>query len=184
MTVAKTSIPCEGPSIYLAGGCFWGLEKVLSGIKGVTDTECGYANGDEHIIPDYMTVCSGRFGYCEAVRVCYDPGVITLENILEVFFMVIDPALLNRQGNDRGIQYRTGIYWADEGSGKKVSEFMEKEKKKHNVFYTEEGPLKNFFQAEEYHQDYLDKNPNGYCHIPRNEIENIRRMFSGEKQSE
>jgi methionine-S-sulfoxide reductase len=164
--------------IYLAGGCFWGLEKVFSLVKGVTDTECGYANGYDRIIPDYMTVCSGKFGYCEAVKVSYDPDIIDLHRLLDVFFMVIDPTKENRQGNDRGIQYRTGIYWNDERSGKEVSAYVENEKKKHNEFFTEIGHLGNYHPAEDYHQDYLEKNPDGYCHISRHEIESIRRMFT------
>ena len=164
--------------IYLAGGCFWGLEKVFSVIKGIIDTECGYANGYSRIIPDYMTVCSGKFGYCEAVRVRYDPAAITLERILDAFFMVIDPTLMNRQGNDRGIQYRTGIYWADEESGEAVRRRVAKEREKHSEFHTEACRLENFFPAEDCHQDYLDRNPDGYCHIPSEEIEIIRRTFS------
>jgi len=178
--MSGTTSSGEGRSvIYFAGGCFWGLEKVFSVIRGVTDTECGYANGYNRIIPDYMTVCSGKFGYCEAVEVCYDPGVISLESLLKAFFIVIDPTLLNRQGNDRGIQYRTGIYWTDEPSGEVVRAYIKKEKEKYSEFYTEAGPLENYVPAEDYHQDYLDKNPSGYCHIPRDEIENIRRTFSG-----
>ena len=170
----------EKPSatIYFAGGCFWGLEKVFSVIKGVTQTECGYANGYDRIIPDYMAVCSGRFGYCEAVMIKYDPEIIGLERLLDALFMVIDPTLLNRQGNDRGIQYRTGIYWTDDASGKTVTAYVEKERKKHKEFYTEAEPLKNYFRAEDLHQKYLDRNPYGYCHIPREEIEQIRRLFS------
>ena len=167
----------EHSVIYLAGGCFWGLEKAFSVIRGVTDTECGYANGYDRIIPDYMTVCSGKFGYCEVVRVKYDPKIVSLERLLDVFFMVIDPKLLNRQGNDRGIQYRTGIYWTDEPTGSEVLTYIEKEKEKYDEFHTEALPLKNFVPAEDYHQDYLDKNPGGYCHIPSDEIESIRRMF-------
>jgi len=175
---AKNTAPCDGSAIYLAGGCFWGLEKVLSVIPGVIDTECGYANGYPLFIPDYMTVCSGKFGYCEAVRVCYDQALVKLERILDVFFLVIDPTLLNRQGNDRGIQYRTGIYWVDDGAEKIVTSYVESERKKHEEFYTEIGPLENFFDAEPYHQDYLDKNPDGYCHISKEEMEHIRKMFS------
>jgi len=178
MSGKTVASPCGDLSvIYLAGGCFWGLEKVFSVIRGVADTECGYANGNDRIIPDYMTVCSGRFGYCEAVRVCYDSKIIALERLLDVFFMVIDPTLLNRQGNDRGIQYRTGIYWADEHAGMVISAYVEKEREKYKEFHTEAGPLENFFPAEDYHQDYLEKNPQGYCHISRSEIEEIRRMF-------
>jgi len=172
------AVSCGGSVVYLAGGCFWGVEKVFSMIPGVSGTECGYANGYDRIIPDYMTVCSGKFGYCEAVKVCYDPAAVGLERILEVFFMIIDPSLLNRQGNDRGIQYRTGIYWADEPSGRIVTEYVEKERKKHSEFRTEAGPLINYFPAEEKHQHYLDNNPAGYCHISREEMEHVRRMFS------
>lgn len=179
MSGHEAASPCGAPPVvYLAGGCFWGLEKVFSAVRGVTDTECGYANGYSLIVPDYMTVCSGKFGYCEAVRVRYDPKSIGLERLLDVFFMVIDPTLLNRQGNDRGIQYRTGVYWADEPTGKAVMAYFEKERRKHDEFCTEACPLKNFVPAEGYHQDYLDKNPDGYCHIPRGEIEKIRRTFS------
>ncbi|MCL2295736.1 MAG: peptide-methionine (S)-S-oxide reductase MsrA [Methanomassiliicoccaceae archaeon] len=179
MSHTQRDVPCGSSVIYLAGGCFWGLEKAFSLIRGVTDTECGYANGYDRIIPDYLTVCSGKFGYCEAVRVCYDPAVVSLERLLDVFFMVIDPTLLNRQGNDRGIQYRTGIYWTDELTGAAAAAYAEKEKKRHSEFYTEVGRLENFVPAEDYHQDYLDKNPGGYCHISPSEIEKIRRMFSG-----
>ncbi|MCL2147718.1 MAG: peptide-methionine (S)-S-oxide reductase MsrA [Methanomassiliicoccaceae archaeon] len=172
---------CGGMSvIYLAGGCFWGLEKAFSVIKGVTGTECGYANGHRLLTPDYMTVCSGRFGYCEAVKVCYDPRAVSLESLLEAFFMVIDPSQQDRQGNDRGIQYRTGVYWTDERSGKAVTAYFEKERGRHPEFHTEACPLENYSPAEGYHQRYLDKNPGGYCHIPGEEIERIRRMFSGD----
>lgn len=151
-------------------------------VPGVVDTECGYANGYDKIIPDYMTVCSGKFGYCEAVKVVYDDRKISTERLLDVFFMVIDPTLLNRQGNDRGIQYRTGIYWTDERVGEIVKRYAEEESKKHSEFFTEIGPLENFFVAEEYHQDYLDKNPEGYCHISHQELEHIRRLFSENEQ--
>jgi methionine-S-sulfoxide reductase len=130
-------------------------------------------------LPDYISVCSGIGGYCEAVRVRYDPSIITLERLLDAFFMVIDPTLLNRQGNDRGVQYRTGIYWTDEASGTIVRSYVNNEKKKHMEFHTETVPLENYVPAEDYHQDYLDKNPGGYCHISRKEMEHIRRMFSG-----
>ncbi|MCL2032055.1 MAG: peptide-methionine (S)-S-oxide reductase MsrA [Methanomassiliicoccaceae archaeon] len=170
---------CEGqPVIYLAGGCFWGVEKIFSAIPGVTDTECGYANGYDRFIPDYMLVCSGKFGYCEAVRVCYDPKAVGLERLLDVFFMIIDPTLLNRQGNDRGIQYRTGVYWTDVPSGNTVMAYLDRKRKEYDEFCTEAGPLENFFPAEDIHQDYLHKNPNGYCHISGEKSEHIRRMFS------
>ncbi|MCL1810724.1 MAG: peptide-methionine (S)-S-oxide reductase MsrA [Methanomassiliicoccaceae archaeon] len=165
--------------IYLAGGCFWGLEKVFSMIPGVIRTECGYANGYSCMVPNYITVCSGKFGHCETVKICYDQKAVSLERLLDAFFMVIDPTLLNRQGNDRGVQYRTGIYWEDSDSGRKAEAYVENERKRYNEFFTETGPLANYFPAEEKHQGYLDRNPEGYCHIPREEFERIRNMFSG-----
>ena len=162
--------------IYLAGGCFWGLEAAFSAIHGVISTECGYANGDPHYIPDYMFVCSGRFGYRETVKVVYNPDVIPLECILWSFFFLIDPTQERRQGNDRGIQYQTGVYWVDDDSAERVRRYFEKEAPKHSEFHTECGPLTFYSPAEEYHQHYLDKNPGGYCHIPREKIEVLRRL--------
>jgi peptide methionine sulfoxide reductase msrA/msrB len=162
--------------IYLAGGCFWGLEKAFAGIRGVTDTECGYANGYDRLVPDYLLVCSGKYGYKEAVRVEYDPKIIPLERLLMAFFIVIDPTEKDHQGNDIGVQYGTGVYWVDEGSARTVRDFIEVERAKHNGFFTEIGPLENFFPAEEYHQDYLDKNPGGYCHVSPEKMR-ILRMF-------
>ncbi|NLU45652.1 MAG: peptide-methionine (S)-S-oxide reductase MsrA [Euryarchaeota archaeon] len=170
-------IPKTGISvIYLAGGCFWGLEKAFAGIHGVTDTECGYANGRGGAVPDYATVCSGRFGYKEAVRVEYDSRVIGLERLLFAFFSVIDPGSADRQGNDRGVQYGTGVYWIDEDSAAAVVSYVDAERLRHKVFRTEIGPLENFFPAEPEHQDYLDRNPGGYCHIPWEMIRDLRRL--------
>ncbi len=162
--------------IYLAGGCFWGLQKAMSLMDGVVRTECGYANGDPHFVPDYLLVCSGRFGYVETVKVTYDPGRIGLSKILKAFFMVIDPTKLNRQGNDVGIQYRTGIYWTDEDVGSEAVQIAKKVSESFNEFYTELLPLENFTPAEEYHQYYLDKNPHGYCHIPACVLESIAEL--------
>ena len=152
--------------IFLAGGCFWGLEKAMSLLDGVLDTECGYANGDPRLMPDYMLVCSGRFGYRETVKVVYDPVVIPLERILFAFFLVIDPTQERRQGNDVGEQYRTGIYWTDEDSAKRVTAFIENIRDKYPEFHTEIGPLTQYSRAESEHQSYLSRNPGGYCHIP------------------
>lgn len=167
--------------IYFAGGCFWGLEKAFSEVKGVTDTECGYANGYPLLVPDYMLVCSGKFGYRETVKLTYDPTIITLDRLLEIFYFLIDPTLENRQGNDRGPQYQTGIYWTDEASGKIVKEYTEKEKTKYKEFHTETVPLSNFHTAEEYHQDYLVKNPDGYCHISPEDIEMVKMLSERKK---
>ena len=152
--------------MYLAGGCFWGLEQAFRGVPGVISTLCGYANGDPHFIPDYMLVCSGRFGYAEAVRVVYDPSVIPLDGILSAFFFLIDPEQADGQGNDRGIQYRTGVYWVDEDSGRIIRDRMSEESSNHAEFHTECGPLTFWSPAEDYHQRYLERNPGGYCHIP------------------
>ena len=152
-------------TIYLAGGCFWGVQKYLDQFEGVVSTEVGYANGPDQA-PSYQEVC-GSSGHAETVKVIYDEDRITLTRLLDYYFMVIDPLSVNKQGNDRGIQYRTGIYYTDEGQlaeARAVYDAVE-EKAGHKLA-VELEPLGNFFTAEEYHQKYLDKNPGGYCHIP------------------
>lgn len=152
-------------TIYLAGGCFWGMQKFFDQFDGVTDTEVGYANGPEPA-PSYEDVC-GSSGHAETVRVDYDPDRISLEQLLTYYFMVIDPLSVNRQGNDRGIQYRTGIYYTDESQLPELRELYRAEEEKAGAkLAVELAPLQNFFPAEDYHQKYLDKNPGGYCHIP------------------
>jgi len=145
-------------------------------IRGVVSTQCGYANGDPHFIPDYMLVCSGKFGYAETVRVVYDEGMLPLEKLLHGFFMIIDPCSLNKQGNDTGIQYRTGIYWVDEDSAAIVSKVVAERSAGLPGFCTESGPLLNYTPAESYHQGYLDRNPGGYCHISVREMEELSRL--------
>ena len=152
-------------TIYLAGGCFWGVQKFLDQFDGVIETEAGYANGPDEA-PDYRAVCNGS-GHAETVRVLYDPERISLTELLEYYFMVIDPLSVNRQGNDTGIQYRTGVYYTEEAQLPGIKTVFEKEERKAGAkLAVELEPLKNFFSAEEYHQKYLDKNPGGYCHIP------------------
>ncbi len=151
--------------IYLAGGCFWGTQRFFDQFDGVIRTEVGYANGLTDN-PTYEDVCNGC-GHVETVLIEYDPDKISLEKILDYYFMVIDPTSLNRQGNDLGIQYRTGIYYTDESLLDEIKKvYREKESKSEEPFVVEVKPLFNFFTAEEYHQKYLDKNPTGYCHIP------------------
>lgn len=152
--------------IFLAGGCFWGLEKAFEDLDGVVSTECGYANGDSHFFPDYMLVCSGRYGYREAVNVVYDSEKVSLEDLLHCFLFLIDPTQERRQGNDVGIQYQTGVYWTDPDDESTVRGILESESQKYPEFHVECGPLTFWSPAEEYHQKYLDKNPEGYCHIP------------------
>lgn len=156
--------------IYLAGGCFWGMEKLMQSISGVVDVISGYANGRADVEPTYDQVVTGNTGYRESVRVEYDPSVISLDAILFAYFNVIDPAISNAQGNDRGTQYQTGVYYVDETSQETVERIADIERSRSIEFLVEIEPLERFFTAEEYHQDYLDKNPSGYCHISPHEI--------------
>ena len=152
-------------TIYLAGGCFWGMQKFFDQFDGVVRTEVGYANGPD-AAPTYEDVCRSS-GHAETVLIEYDEGRIGLRELLRYYFMVIDPVSVNRQGNDTGIQYRTGIYCTDPEMLPVIKEACgEVEKTLGQPLAVETGPLRNFFSAEEYHQKYLDKNPGGYCHIP------------------
>ena len=162
--------------IYLAGGCFWGMEQLMQSIPGVIDAESGYANGTCEADADYKTVCKGETGFREAVRVEYDPGQVSLDALLLAYFYVIDPTVENRQGNDRGSQYQTGVYYTNESAKETVERIAEIERGRSEKFFVEIGPLKNYYPAEEYHQNYLEKNPNGYCHIPRAEMELFSRL--------
>ena len=151
--------------IYFAGGCFWGVEEYFSRINGVIDTEVGYANSKVEN-PSYELVCSGMTDSAETVKIIYDENIISLENLLEKLFLVIDPTLLNRQGNDIGSQYRTGIYYNNDENFKLINSYIDKIRHNYDKdILTEVLKIKNFYPAEEYHQDYLKKNPNGYCHI-------------------
>ena len=152
-------------TIYLAGGCFWGMQKFLDQFDGVVRTEVGYANGPDKA-PSYQEVC-GNSGHAETVRVDYEESVLSLTELLSFYFMVIDPLSVNRQGHDSGIQYRTGIYYTDESCLPEIMAVYRTEEEKAGAkLAVEVEPLKNFFSAEEYHQKYLEKNPGGYCHIP------------------
>jgi peptide methionine sulfoxide reductase msrA/msrB len=156
--------------IYLAGGCFWGMEKLMQSLPGVVDVVSGYANGKAEIEPTYNKVISGQTGYRETVRVEYKPDEISLDAILFAYFQVIDPTVKNAQGNDIGTQYQTGIYYTDETSKATVERISSIERSRHEKFVVEIEALERFFDAEEYHQDYLIKNPLGYCHISNDEI--------------
>ena len=151
--------------IYFAGGCFWGVEEYFSRIPGVQDVTVGYANGETKN-PTYEQVCTGKTGYAEAVHVVYDPQRVSLKTLAEQFFKVIDPVSVNRQGNDRGSQYRTGMYYVQEADKPILEAVIAAEQKKYTkAIVVELRPLANYYLAEEYHQDYLKKNPGGYCHI-------------------
>ena len=153
----------EQQIIYLAGGCFWGLEAYMERIQGVTDAVSGYANGKGDTT-NYQLLHATD--HAETVKVTYDPNKISLDKLLQYYFRVIDPTSINKQGNDRGRQYRTGIYYQNE-QDKAVIEAALKtlQSKYQEPIQIEVEPLKNYVEAEEYHQDYLKKNPNGYCHI-------------------
>ena len=151
-------------TIYLAGGCFWGTQKFFDQFDGVAETTAGYANGIKEN-PTYEEVCNDS-GHAETVRIIYDETKLSTSELLRYYFLTIDPTSVNRQGGDTGIQYRTGIYYDDEDLLGDIQIAMKEEQKKHDIpLAVEVKPLESFYDAEEYHQKYLDKNPGGYCHI-------------------
>lgn len=153
--------------IYFAGGCFWGTEKYFKLLKGVVDTEVGYANGNTDN-PTYEQVYTDTTGYVECVRVRFNTEVTTVRRLTEMYFKAIDPTLLNQQGEDKGTRYRTGVYYVDaekQGVGSVLKQVFEEQSRIYGKLAVELMPLKNFVKAEDYHQDYLDKNPGGYCHL-------------------
>jgi len=160
--------------IYLAGGCFWGIEHLMQSIPGVIDAKSGYANGYRAQDANYHTICSTDTGFRETVRVEYDPQQVSLDALLLAYFYVIDPTVQNRQGNDVGTQYQTGVYYTNDKARETVERIAEIERSRSREFHVEIGPLLSFYPAEEYHQDYLENNPGGYCHIPLEEI----KLFS------
>ncbi|MDH2925079.1 peptide-methionine (S)-S-oxide reductase/peptide methionine sulfoxide reductase msrA/msrB [Nicoletella semolina] len=150
--------------IYLAGGCFWGTEAFMQRIRGVIDAESGYANGS-HLNPSYQDVCSGS-GHAEVVKVTFDADQLSLMTLLDYYFKIIDPLSINQQGEDRGVQYRTGIYYVDPQDKPIIDQALANLQQHYSQpLAVENMPLEHYFPAEEYHQDYLDKNPTGYCHI-------------------
>ena len=152
-------------TIYLAGGCFWGTAHLFSLVPGVKNTTAGYANS---IVanPTYQEVCTGRTHAAETVKVDYDETQVGLSDLLMLYFRSIDPVSVNRQGGDSGTQYRTGIYYTDESDREVIEVMLATLQRRHSEpIAIEFGPLQNFYPAEEYHQDYLVKNPDGYCHV-------------------
>ena len=151
--------------IYLAGGCFWGAEKYLALIKGVTHTEVGYANGFTEN-PAYEEVYREETGHVETVKVRYDPNQVSLSFLLDLFFDAIDPTTKDRQGGDVGARYRSGVYYIDHSDLEIIQAEIDKLKSNYtNPIVVEVQPLLSYYTAEEYHQNYLNKNPDGYCHI-------------------
>lgn len=152
--------------IYLAGGCFWGAEHFFKQIAGVILTEVGFANGHTPE-PTYEEVYTDTTGYAETVHIRYDSGRVGLSFLLRMFFKAIDPTSHNKQGEDEGTRYRTGIYYTDPGDLATIRFVFDEVQCRYAVpLAVEVEPLQNFFRAEEYHQDYLDKHPGGYCHLP------------------
>lgn len=174
------SSPTE--SIVLGGGCFWCTEAVFDRVQGVLDVESGYSNG-QVVNPSYDQVCTGRTGHAEVVKVAFDPSQIALREILEIFFVVHDPTTLNRQGNDAGTQYRSGIYYTDEAQ-KQVAEEVIREIADGGTYrspiVTEVAPLANYSTAEAYHQDYFLNHPDqGYCaFVVGPKVEKFQKTFA------
>lgn len=166
--------------IYFAGGCFWGTERYLGCISGVTSTQVGYANGNGKPVT-YEEVCTGIPGYAECVHVLYNDSILPLENLLEFYYKSIDPLSYCRQAMDYGIQYRTGIYYVNSSDYFIIDSSLRNLAKSLHVRKTEieSMPLKNYFPAEPYHQKYLEKNPNGYCHIPPRIFAEVRAINHG-----
>lgn len=179
--------------LYLAGGCFWGTEHFLKQIDGVISTKVGYANGNG-TDPTYEQVCTDKTGFAEAVHIVYNPQVLPISLLLQLYFKTIDPTSLNQQGGDIGTQYRTGIYYTDKADLPLIRAEIDKLSKQYKrVIMVEVLPIKNFYAAEDYHQDYLDKNPSGYCHIPQalfeyakqaNKIKEGERRYEKKSDSE
>jgi peptide methionine sulfoxide reductase msrA/msrB len=163
--------------IYFAGGCFWGIEKLMQSIQGVVEATSGYANGLAEIVPTYEQVVKGDTGFRETVRVEYQPDKVSLDALVFAYYHVIDPTTPNAQGNDVGTQYQTGIYYTNDDAKSTVERVTAIVKERYEEFVVEIEPLQSFYQAEEYHQDYLVKNPMGYCHISRDEMAKITNII-------
>ena len=172
----------ELQTIALGGGCFWCTEAVFVKVRGVTDVESGYCNG--HVVkPSYEQVCSGDTGHNEVVKLVFDPAQISLREILEIFFVIHDPTTLNRQGNDAGTQYRSGIYFSTPEQGE-IATNMLADMTQGKVFgrpiVTEVLALSNYWPAEDYHQDFFERNPfQGYCvAVAAPKVEKFRKTFA------
>ncbi len=160
--------------IYFAAGCFWGAQKYFKLLDGVVGTVVGYANGNT-LNPTYKEVYMDTTGYAETVHVQYNPSLVQLKFLVSMFFKAIDPLSLNKQGEDIGTRYRTGIYYVVPEDKAVINEvYASIEEECGCALAVEVLPLKNFYSAEEMHQDYLDKNPDGYCHLPESLYEFAR----------
>jgi peptide-methionine (S)-S-oxide reductase len=173
----------NGPQvIVLGGGCFWCTEAVYKEVRGVTDVESGYSNGEAER-PSYEDVCTGRTGHNEVVKLTYDPAQVSTRQLLEIFFVIHDPTQLNRQGNDVGTQYRSGIYYTSPEQKQVADDLLRmigQEKLFSRAVVTEVQPLTNYWPAEDYHQDFFEKNPTqGYClAVAAPKVAKFRKTFS------
>ena len=169
-------------TITLGGGCFWCTEAVFVDVKGITDVESGYCNG--HVVrPSYEQVCTGDTGHNEVVKLVFDSGQISLREILEIFFVIHDPTTLNRQGNDSGTQYRSGIYYATPEQAAVVQAVIDEMRGSgtySSAIVTEVVPLANYSAAEDYHQDFFARNPHqGYCMaVAAPKVAKFRKTFA------
>ncbi len=160
-------------TIVFAGGCFWGVEAYFQQIEGVKDTRAGYIAGDTEN-PTYRDVCSGT-GHAEAVEITYDESEVTLTILLRHYFNIVDPTLINRQGPDIGVQYRSGIYNYDNSDARRIDEFIESIRDDYDrPLFIELSTDEPFYEAEEEHQDYLKKNPGGYCHVNLSSVSKVK----------
>ena len=169
-------------TIVLGGGCFWCTEAVYVNVRGITDVESGYSNGQGGQ-PSYEDVCTGRTGYNEVVKLTYDPEQISTQQILEIFFVIHDPTTINRQGNDSGTQYRSGIYYSTSEQRDTAEKFIHQaanDRPLDDPIVTEVLPLMNYWPAEEYHQDFFKKNPTqGYCMaVAGPKVDKFRKTFA------
>lgn len=175
----KTIKKSRYQDIYFAGGCFWGTEKYFKLIKGVVFTEVGYVNGNTEN-PTYEQVYTDTTGYAECVHVRFDTEQTNVRTLAEMFFKAIDPTSVNQQGEDKGTRYRTGVYYVDsekQGTGAVLKQIFEEQSRIYGNLAVELMPLRNFVRAEDYHQDYLDKHPDGYCHLSPEIFEYARRGY-------
>ena len=162
-------------TIFLAAGCFWGAQHYLKQIRGVVETETGFANGNTDN-PVYEEVYTDRTGYAEAVRVVFDSELLPLRKLLNLYFDCIEPTSVNRQGDDEGTRYRTGIYYIEPEDYLVIKDVFDEVQRSYSApLAVEVEPIRNFFPADESHQDYLDKHPDGYCHLPQALFEYARR---------
>lgn len=172
--------------IYFAAGCFWGAQHFFAGVDGVKEAVAGYANGNGEN-PSYEEVYTDTTGFAETVRVRYDETRISLPQLTELYFTIINPLSLNKQGGDIGTRYRTGVYYTEEADKALIQPVFEAEARRLGApLVVELEPLRNFYLAEERHQDYLDKNPDGYCHVPLKTFRYLRlyqdiQLFLGDE---